>query len=122
MFSHLATDWSFKSKSWINHLFIQVSFILSMTITGCTVVLLLWSKPTIDSYCFKSLSICFNGSQQPHKHNYPNSDCVGVLNSAMCSTLWHTQQHMQTCTHTRQINLPSVPNFSYHMQPYFLAG
>lgn len=54
MFSHLATDLSFKSRSWLNHLFIQVSFILSMTITGCTVVLLLWSKPTIDSYCFKS--------------------------------------------------------------------
>lgn len=47
-----------------------------------------------------SQSICFNGSQQPHKHNYPNSDCVGVLNSAMCSTLWHTQQRMQTCTHS----------------------
>lgn len=57
MFSHLATDGSFKSRSWLNHLFIQVSFILSMTITGCTAVLLLWSKPTIDSYCFKSLFV-----------------------------------------------------------------
>lgn len=34
----------------------------------------------------------------------------------------YTATHANMHTLARQINLPSVPDFSYHMQPYFLAG